>query len=78
MDEAVIRVTPEGKRYVKFCRQSEFLAKPESKIAYGGVGFGVYHMLTEISKKQYDGFGVRWKFDRGELVVNTLYTDNWK
>ena len=79
MDEAVIRVTPEGDRYVKFCGQREFLAQADSKVAYGGVSFGVYHMLTEITKKQYDGFGTRWKFGRmSEIVVNDLYASDWK
>lgn len=71
MDEAVIRVTDDGKRYVKFCGESEFLAPPDSKVAYGGEGFGCYHMLNEITKEQYQTFGTSWGFDRFGNIVGS-------
>jgi hypothetical protein len=73
IDDAVIREDDNGNRYVKICdvhtpifQLTESLADKQSKIAYGGEGFGIFHELTEITKEQYNSFGTSWYFGKSE------------
>lgn len=63
LEDAVIRVAPNGDRYVKFKGKSEFKAHPQSKIAYGGQGFGYLYVFDEITEEQYRTFGKKWKYN---------------
>ncbi len=63
MADAVVRVDGDN-RYVKYDDEPavEHLAKPDSKTAYGGVGFGVFYILKSITKEDYRNFGITWGF----------------
>ncbi len=60
-EDAVVRVMDNGDRYVKFAGKDEFKAHPESKIANGSIECDLF----EITKKEYETFGILWKFGDG-------------
>ena len=72
-EDAVIRVTGKGRRFVKFYNaetktlEDEFLAHKESKVAYGDIG----NDLLEISEEDYNTFGKTWHFDGRNWCVRT-------
>jgi hypothetical protein len=58
-EDAVIRVIDNGDRYVKFFKDRiEFKANPKSNVAYGTME----NSLIEISKNDYNTFGISWHF----------------
>lgn len=63
-ESAVIKVLENGNRIVKFFLndvvENEFKAHPDSKVAYGSQEID----LIEITKEEYNSFGVSWKFDK--------------
>lgn len=68
IEDAVIRVADDGKRYIKRAGQKEVLAGEGSKTAYGGEGFGVFYTLEPITKEQYYSYGRKWNFDESGRI----------
>lgn len=59
-EKAVIKENENGLRFVKFLGKKEFLAYQNSKVAYGSQEID----LVEISKQEYDTYGIKWVFDK--------------
>ena len=59
-EDAVIKVTENGDRFVKFEGKDEFKAHPESNVANGSIECD----LIEITKEDYNSFGKTWRFKR--------------
>lgn len=66
MADAVVREDGRGTRFYKIYDggklTKEQRANKDSKVAYGGVGFGVIYKLKPITQEQYLAFGKGWEF----------------
>ena len=69
-DECVVREDEQGNRYIKHIGQDrESLAPAGSMAAYGGIGYGEYHLLEAISEERYLTFGKSWYYGKdGEII----------
>lgn len=62
--DAVVRVDDNGDRYIKSIRHlRETKVSKDNMIAYGVQGYGVTNFLSEITKEEYDTFGIDWDWD---------------
>lgn len=64
LDDSVIREDKNGNRYIKRFTPGkvpvEVAVSADCKAAFGGQGYGEVHELREISKEEYETYGVKW------------------
>ena len=64
LDDSVIREDENGNRYIKRFTPGkapvEVAVSADCKAAFGGQGYGEVHELREISKEEYETYGVKW------------------
>ena len=64
LDDSVIREDENGNRYIKRFTPGkvpvEVAVSTDCKAAFGGQGYGEVHELREISKEEYETYGIKW------------------
>ena len=64
LDDSVIREDENGNRYIKRFTPGkapvEVAVSADCKAAFSGQGYGEVHELREISKEEYETYGVKW------------------
>ena len=64
LDDSVIREDENGNRYIKRFTPGkvpvEVAVSADCKAAFGGQGYGEVHELREISKEEYETYGIKW------------------
>ena len=64
LDDSVIREDSNGNRFIKRFTPGkapvEVAVSADCKAAFGGQGYGEVHELREISKEEYETYGVKW------------------
>lgn len=64
LDDSVIREDENGNRYIKRVTPGkipvEVAVSTDCKAAFGGQGYGEVHELLEISKEEYETYGIKW------------------
>lgn len=59
--DVVVRQDEEGNRFLKSLGNlQERKASKDCKEAWGIPSYGIYNILTGISKEQYETFGLEW------------------
>lgn len=59
--DAVVRENDNGERFIKkIGRLAEQPTSKDNKEAWGIPSFGIYNFLEEITKQEYEDFGVTW------------------
>jgi len=74
--DSVVREDDHGNRFVKtwfnFNHPDNFIeygpAHKQSKTAYGGVGYGEFHILEPITKEEYESYGITWAFENDPQI----------
>ena len=64
LDDSVIREDSNGNRYIKRFTPGkapvEVAVSTDCVAAFGGQGYGEVHELREISKEEYETYGIKW------------------
>ena len=64
LDDSVIREDKNGNRYIKRFNPGkipvEVAVSTDCVAAFGGQGYGEVHELREISKEEYETYGIKW------------------